>query len=155
VRTDVEIPRSAWSAWHEAGKLRELRRPLTDGERQALTARRAELAPWVSGYHDSELDEVALALTYMFASFRSMRQTGPETVAQVDSSRRILAEFPCWAIEKACRSIQANGVWRDGAFDRQWPPSDAEIVATVRQETRLYGDTHRTMIALLEATVEK
>jgi hypothetical protein len=127
---------------------------LADDERQALIARRNELAPWVEGYHESELDEVALALTDMFASFRSMRQTGNETVAQVDATRRILTQFPCWAIEKACRSIQTNGVWRNEAFDRQWPPSDSEIVAAVRDESRLYADQHRSAVALLAATVQ-
>jgi hypothetical protein len=47
-----------------------------------------------------------------------------------------------------------NGVWRDGKFDRQWPPNDSEIVDAVRKEVRIYGDQHRSAVALLGATVE-
>jgi hypothetical protein len=133
---------------------RKLRRALTAEERGSLEARQAALEPWVVGYHESEVDEVALALTDMFGGFPSMRQNGEEAAARTDSIRRILTSFPEWAITKVCTSIQTNGVWRDGKFDRQWAPSDSEIVAAVRAEVRLYADQHRSAVALLSAEVE-
>lgn len=153
--TDVDIPLSAWSNWHEDGKARQLRRALTAEERAALEARRDELAPAVAPHADRDADRVALALTDMFGGFPSMRRDDAGVVARLDGARRMLPGFPAWAIEKACAAIQQNGVWRDGAFDRHWPPSDAEIVAEVRDKLRLYGDQHRSAVALLEATVEE
>jgi hypothetical protein len=154
--TDVEIPRAVWSPWLGTGKPRELVRQLTAGERSALEGRRDELAPALAPFGTGiEADRVHLSLADVFGSFRSMRHTGAEAVAIVDASCRALAEFPCWAIEKACRSIQVNGVWRDGKFDRQWPPNDAELVDAVRKEVRLYGDQHRSAASLLEAKVEE
>lgn len=153
--TDVEIPLSTWSAWHEAGKPRELCRALTAAERSALEARLDELLSVVQPCGDRDVNRVALSLTDMFGGFPSLRHRDDEAViARIDGARRILMEFPVWAIEKACRKIQMNGVWRDGKFDRQWPPSDAEIAAAVRDEARLYADQHRQAIALLSATVE-
>jgi hypothetical protein len=154
--TDVEIPRTAWSSWHEAGKPRQLRRPLTDVEISALESRRIELVPAVQPYGERDVNRVTLALTDMFGGFPSMRQRDDTAVmARIDGARRVLEEFPAWAIEKACIFIQANGVWRDGAFDRQWPPSDAEIIQEVRQKFRLYSDQHQSAVALLAAVVEE
>jgi hypothetical protein len=153
--TDVEIPKSAWSAWREEGKPRQLRRALTSDERQALEVRRDELAPMVAPFMLHESNHVGIAVADMFGSYRSMRQTGEEAMAVLDATVRVLAEFPRWAIEKACRSIQMNGVWRNGAFDRQWPPNDSELVKEVREKLRLYGDAHRSAVALLEAEVEE
>jgi hypothetical protein len=152
--TDIEIPRSAWSTWREEGKSCQLRRALTSDEIAALETRRDELAPFVAPFAMSEIDKVSLALADMFNGFRSMRQSGDEAVAIIESAVRLLAEFPAWAIEKACLSIRKNGVWRDGRFDRQWPPSDAELVGDVRKEVRFYSDQHRSAAALLDATVE-
>lgn len=153
--TDVDIPRTAWSAWQEDGKARMLRRPLTDAERRELTTRANELAPVVAPYGRKEAPHVALALTDMYSSYTSMRQAGDEALARVDSLLRLLAPYPAWAIQKACRSIQTDGVWREGAFDRRWPPNDAEIIAAVRKELALYDETYRSAIALLSGAVEE
>jgi hypothetical protein len=91
------------------------------------------LAPFAG---KSQTDKVSIALADMFASFRSMRQTGDEAYAVVESARRSLQEFPTWAVEKTCRSMQMNGVWRNGKFDRQWPPNDSEILGEIRKELR-------------------
>lgn len=153
--TDIQIPANAWEAWiPDDGTPRRLRRALTADERQALERRRDELAPWVAGFEGrDEANQVALAVLDMLGSFRSMRQTDEAAVAQVDTIKRTLAPFPAWAIEKACRSIQMNGVWRNGAFDRQWPPNDSEIIDAVRDKLRLYGDQYRSAVALLEASI--
>jgi hypothetical protein len=153
--TDVDIPNEVWSPWRESGKPRTLRRPLTNLERDALQIRVAQLSPMVEPFGKGELDLVALAIADMFGSFRSMRQTDGEVIATVDATARAVAEFPCWAIEKACRWIQSNGVWRDGKFDRQWPPSDAELIDEVRKQRRLYGDQYDSAVALLAAPVER
>jgi hypothetical protein len=154
--TDIEIPRSVWSTWREAGKPRQLRRALTSDEIRAIEARRDELAPFVGPFAGAEeTKRVSVALARMFGSFSQMRQTGEEAAAVVMATRELLEEFPAWAIEKACMSIRTNGVWRDGKFDRVWPPSESEIVADVRKEVRLYGDQHRSAVALLGATVEQ
>jgi hypothetical protein len=154
--TDVDIPRSAWSHWRKVGKARQLRRPLTENECTALEIRRMELVPAVQPFGERDVNRVALALTDMFGGFPSMRQRDDAAVvARIDGARHVLAEFPAWAIEKACAYMQANGVWRDGKFDRQWPPSDAEIVQEVRQKLRLYSDQHQSAVDLLSATVEE
>ena len=153
---DCSIPRSAWSSWKEAGKPRQLRRPLAPKERGALERRQRELAPAVEPYRDSERDRVALALLDMYGGYPSMGSRGdPSAAGRVDSAARVLAEFPAWAIEKACQKIHMNGVWRDGAFDRKWPPSDSELVEAVRTEARIYTDTYRSVVALLAATVDE
>lgn len=152
--TDVEIPRSTWSPWKEDGKPRLLRRVLTTNERLALERRRDELAPVMAAGSPSDRDRIALALSDMFGGFTSMRQGDDEAAARLDSVMRVLAEFPPWAIEKACRSIQQNGVWRKGRFDREWPPNDPEIAKEVRDQVRLYGDAYNEVVALLGAEVE-
>jgi hypothetical protein len=158
---DVELPRALWSAWKPScdegsdAFNRSIRRPLTDDERVALISRRDELEPWVCGYHESERDTVAIALLDMFGSFPSMRQTSIEAASRVDSASRLLRDFPAWAIKRACQKTQTNGTWRGGVFDRQWPPSDPELIAAVRDEVRLYADQHRSAVALLAAPVEE
>jgi hypothetical protein len=152
---DFSIPRSAWSSWKEAGKPRQLRRPLAPRERGALERRQRELAPAVEPYRDSERDRVALALLDMYGGYPTMGSRGdPAAAGRVDSAARVLAEFPAWAIERACQKIHVNGVWRDGAFDRRWPPSDSELVEAVRIEARVYTYPYRNVMALLEAAVE-
>ncbi len=95
-----------------------------------------------------------VALADMFGSYRSMRQTGGDAFAIIEGAKRALSSFPSWAIDKVCRSIQRDGVWRDGKFDRQWAPNDQEIVAAVRAEITHYDRVHRSAIDLLAATVE-
>jgi hypothetical protein len=155
-QTDVDIPRSAWAPWIPSNGPRKLVRPLTGQERWALESRRDQLAPWVAGFEGREEgNAVALAIADMLSAFRSMRQLDHGAIAQIDSIKRVLSTFPLWAIEKACLWIQQNGVWRDGKFDRQWPPNDAEIVEEVRQKLRLYSDQYRSAVELLEASVEE
>jgi hypothetical protein len=152
--TDVEIPKLVWSSWKPAVGGRRLVRALTDGERVALEARRNELEPAAAGYGERDRDRVVLAVADMFGGFTSMRQSDDEAASRLDGVIRLLTPFPAWAIEKACRGIQMNGVFRDGSFDRRWPPNDAEIVDAVRTEARLYADQHRSAVALLSAEVE-
>jgi hypothetical protein len=152
--TDVEIPRAAWSSWRESGKPRQLRRALTGEERTALLARRDELAPFTGPMHKSEQAAVVLALSDMFGSFPSMRSDGENAAGRLEAGLRVLAEYPGWAIQEASRKIQLHGVWREGKFDRHWPPSDAEIAQHVRAEYWMFRDTFESATKLLEASVE-
>lgn len=104
--------------------------------------------------HPSQFNSAKASIADMFGSFRSMRQTGAEALSILEGTFRLLRDQPAWAVEKACLSIQRNGVLRNGSFDRQWPPNDSEIVDAVSKEVRLYGETHRSAVALLEAFVE-
>ena len=155
--TDVELPRRLWEAWIEPGKPRLLRRALTTSERADLEARVAELEPWIVGFHAEEADHVALAVLGMLGSFRSMSgQTDEQVAATTDSLLRSLAEFPYWAIEKACSSVRVNGYTKEnGACERHWAPSDSEMVHIVRWTTKLYRDQYDSAIALLNAGVAK
>jgi hypothetical protein len=132
-----------------------LRRPLTGQERSEIEERINELAPAVAPFGRREAPYVALALTDMFGGFTSMRQSGDEAGARVESVMRLLTPYPAWAIQKACLSVRTNGVWRDGKFDRQWPPNDCEIIDAVRKEADLYVNIHRSAVALLSAEVEE
>ena len=153
-RTDVELPRKLFSAWHETGKAREIIRPLADDERRDLERRRDSLAPALDPFGPRDLDRVALAIAEMFSGYPSMRQTDDEAVAKVGSLRGLLSSFPAWSIEKTCQRIRTEGFERDGRRERNWPPSDAEIVNEVRKTLKPYADAHRSSVALLTATVE-
>jgi hypothetical protein len=154
-RTDIDIPRIVWSSWKEDGRPRELRRALNDSERRELEVRHDELAGALVAHTESDVNRIALAITDMYGSFPAMRARDDETViARIDSLRRLLAPYPCWAIEQACASIRAHGVYRDGRFDQQWPPSDAEIVHEIRQELAGVQDRLGNIAALLKAEVE-
>lgn len=154
--TDVDIPRSAWSSWSEPGKPRELRRHLTEDERRALEVRRRELEPVMTPFlgDPAEASRVMLSIADVFSGYRSMRQTGEAAMATLESLARALHDFPFWSIEKACRSIQQNGVWRDGKFDRNWPPNDAEVIDAVRKEVEVYKRQYWNAVGLLQAEVE-
>lgn len=153
--TDVEIPRRVWSHWIPDFGERQLVRALEPEERVEIERRRDELAPAVAPYPKTDRDRVLIAIADMFGSYTSMRQVGDDAMAKVDAVARALAEFPAWAIEKACAAIQRNGVWRETRFDRQWPPNDSEIIEAVRVARCLIGDQHDGAVALLNATVEK
>ncbi len=154
---DVLIPQTAWENWIPHDGPRQLRRPLRDFEREALERRRDELAPAVAPYDrrqgTADWDRVALAVTDMFGGFTSMRQSGAEAAARAEGAMRALQPFPAWAIEKACEEIHRNGVFREGKYDKQWAPSDAEIAAVTREKLRLFGDCYNSAVALLAATV--
>jgi hypothetical protein len=156
--TDVDLPRRLWEAWIEPGKPRLLRRPLRENERQALEARRAELAPWVCGYAPEERDQAAEAVSMMFSGFRSMSgQSDEQAVATVAGVLQALAPFPAWAIKRACEKIRISGYTRkDGdryVTERHWPPSDADLVEAVETQVKLYRDQFNSAVALLSAAV--
>lgn len=125
-----------------------------------LEARRAELHPWVLGYHPAEGDQVTVALADMFSSFTSMSSMSPEEkVAKIGLLLRSLVEFPLWAIERACDRIRTRGFVkkeRDGRYvtERHWPPTDAELIAAVEEQMKHYRPQYDAAVALLSAKVE-
>jgi hypothetical protein len=153
--TDVELPRSVWSSWIEEGKPRQLRRALTEPEVNALVARRNELEPAVAGYESRERDRVVLAIADMLGGFASRHGADEAVVGRLDSMMRLLASFPAWAIEKVCNDVHLNGYHRDGKIERVWPPSDAELVALIREEVKIFERHLQSANFLLAATVEK
>jgi hypothetical protein len=158
--TDVVLPNRLWEAWHEAGKSRCLRRALTAEERSMLEARKAELEPWVSGFHESETDEITESIASMYSFFPAMgTRSDAEAVAMVARIMRDLRDFPAWAIIKACDHIRVNGLVRKEGdryiTEPHWPPSGPEIIHEVRQATALYGDTYRSATELLTAEVAR
>lgn len=112
------------------------------------------MAPALAPLRPEQRDSAALAVLEMFNGYTSMRGTEEEAGARVDAALNLLSDQPLWAIEKACMSIRRRGVWRKGAFDRQWPPSEPELADAVREEAKLYRETHDRCVALLTATVE-
>lgn len=152
--TDREIPDRAWEPWiRDDGTARVLRRALSPLERGAIQARRDELAPWVAGYHPTELDEVALALIDMLMGFPSGAFSAEAGSGRVDSLAILLKKYPAWAIERVCQRIRTRGYVRDGKTERHWPPADPEICDMMDEEMRLYARTHGDMVKLLTAEV--
>ncbi len=150
---DVDIPSRVLGPWRASGGRRELRRALTEDERTAVALRASALVPALQGYDPkTDGDRVALALTDMYSSFATARREDESTVlGRIDTVRRVLVEFPAWAIEAACRSIQLDGVLRDGRRDLRWPPSDPELIAVIRQQLAPYRRRLVDAQALLEA----
>lgn len=150
--TDVDMPLRLWDSWTQDGHPKKLRRELTADECAALTARRDELAPWVSGYHpEAEFDEVVLALIDMFTGFQSM--SAEAGAARVESVARLLRDFPLWVVEASCKRIRLRGYVRDDKIERHWPPSDPELVAMIKTELSLYERSYDSAVALLNGEV--
>ena len=158
---DVEIPRAVWSAWKEDGKPRYLRRVLKSDERDALQRRANELKAWVGGFHKTEMDMVALAITRMFNAFPAYAmKSGPGVVAQVKAVMEALEPYPAWAIVKACQRIGTEGfVRKEGVgeyrTEKHWPPSIPELIDEVRQAAAMLTTQYKNAIELLEAEVEE
>jgi hypothetical protein len=152
--TDIDIPNKLWSSWIPSQGDRVIRRELTADERAALERRAAELVPAVEPFLPAEGDRVVVALASMFGGYPSLRMTDEDAVGRLDSAKRMLEPYPAWAIETACQAIQENGVYRGGKYDRQWSPSDPEIIAAVREKVRFFKKQHDNVTGLLTAKVE-
>lgn len=116
------------------------------------------MAPFVRPADD---DVVAGALFDMLGSFPSMRDRGADALGKVESMLHALAhaELPAWAIKQGCMSIRTDGyevATEDGRhIERHWPPSDAEVVRTIRQVIAQRGRALAHAEALLAAAVEQ
>jgi len=79
-----------------------------------------------------------------------------QIAATMEGLLQLLRPYPYWAIEKACISIRVNGYTKgDGARERTWAPSDADVVHAVKEMTRLYRDQYDSAVAMLNAGVAK
>lgn len=120
--------------------------------------RQIQLSLSLAPYPPSDRDRVAIAVSTMLASFRSMRQTEASAVATVSLLVDALSEFPAWAIEKTCASIRVKG-WRcrkEGVeyMEKNWPPNDANVVDAVREVVAPYRRALENAKALLAAPID-
>lgn len=127
-------------------------RALLPSERSALGRRQGKLTSALAPVQEAQTDRVALAISDMFAGFRSvMRNVDPESaVAMIDGMRRMLADLPAWAIEEGCRSIQRG---RSG-LDHKYMPNDNEIYDVCEALVKPYRERLLECDALLTAPIE-
>jgi hypothetical protein len=129
----------------DAGKW-EVRRALSDDDRHRLEVRaeicRAVLRPF-------SVDEdrmVRSAIGGLLAGFRSLREYDREAAAaQLDVTAVVLAEFPAWAIVKACLGLARQ--------KRAFVPNDGEIFEAVAEQVRLFRRSLENCLGLLGAEV--
>lgn len=156
---DLLIPRAVWCAHKIDGEPRRLRRALTVTERQSLERRIGELEPALKPYLPAEVDEVALALSDMLAGFAGSQRSGMDVVGKVDGLRRLLAQFPMWAVREACLRMRMDGYEvQDGnggkRKERHWAPADGEVIEAVRAVVRQRAEALASARALLIAEVD-
>lgn len=147
---DYVIPARVWSNWIPAVGARSIIRELKSDERAALTRRESELSTALVAYPPLDEHRVIAAISSMLGGYRSMRHQDGDAVAILDGTRRVLAEFPAWAIERGCLMIQ-QGVT---VLDRRYAPNDAEIYAVVLDVVKPYRDALRTVAGVLAAPIE-
>ena len=148
---DYAIPARVWASWIPSNGSREIVRELRHDERAALERRAAELHAAVERFDpDFDEDRVVVAISAMFGGFRAMRHQGDDVVAIVDSTKRALALFPAWAIEKGCLKVQQG----QAGLDRRYAPNDSEIFAVVDDLVKAYRRALASAEALLRAQVE-
>ena len=148
---DVELPRRLLSTWTPADGARQIVRALVPKERAALECRQAELQDGLRPHRRAEEGSVKALIAGMLGGFRSMRAQGDDALATVETTRFVLAEFPVWAISKACVMIARNEVSRDN----RWPPNDAELAEIVGRIVKPYKDNLKRADLLLTAKVEE
>lgn len=132
-----------------------VRRPLTSDERSLLQSRAAELEDCLRPRGAGENDRVALALAEMIGSFPSQQRISEEeAMGKIQTMLEVLAEYPAWSVELACSIIHRQGVLRKGVRDRQWPPSDAEVIDEIEREIKMRKTMLAQAVAILEAKVD-
>lgn len=121
-------------------------------ERAALSKRQGDLTSALVPFAKGQTDRVALAVSDMFAGFRSVTRNidAESAVAMIDGIRRLLAPLPAWAIEEGCRAIQRG---RAG-LDHKFLPNDNEIYDVVERLVKPYRDRLMECEALLAAPIE-
>ncbi len=144
-----------YSTWTPASGDRAIVRALRPDERLKLEGRAQALQVALLPFGDDEIDAVEAEIAAMFSGFRAMRQQGDDVEAIVAVTRRVVREFPSWAIAKACLLIAQNKADVDGKkLDRRFTPNDSEIYAVVEGVVKLRKDALKSATALLAAPVE-
>lgn len=151
---DRQIPDKVWCHWTDDGKPRMLTRQLTQTERVVIERRAIQLEAAILPFHESETDDVAIALADLFGSYTSSRQKGDDVLAKVASCIQVLAEFPAWAIEATCMNIRKTGYRVDGRLEQTFAPSDAQLFGAVEEFLSLRKKHAQAARALLEASVQ-
>jgi hypothetical protein len=101
-----------------------------------------------------EIAAVEAELAAMLSGFRANRQQGEDGEAMVEVTRRVLREFPAWAISRACLLIATNQAEVDGKrLDRRFAPNDTEIHAVVSAVVKMRREALASAQALLGAPV--
>lgn len=149
---DIDIPNKVWSPIRIDGEPRQIVRVLAADERAALAKRQGDLTSALVPFAKEQTDRVALAVSDMFAGFRSVTRNidAESAVAMIDGIRRLLAPLPAWAIEEGCRAIQRG---RAG-LDHKYLPNDNEIYDVVERLVQPYRERLMECEALLAAPVE-
>lgn len=142
---DFELPRKVFSPWIPTVGPRAIIRALVPEERSALEIRVASLEVCLTPFRKGDAD-VEAAIYGMFGGFRAMRLRGEDAHATLEVVTSILAEFPAWAIIKACLKIAKTNL--------NWALNDGQIYAEVKEIVRLYKLHRDQAQALLDAPVE-
>lgn len=142
---DLELPKKVFSHWIPTVGPRAKIRELTAEERSSLEIRAASLEVCLTPFRKGDPD-VEAAIYGMFGGFRAMRARGEDALATLEVVTAILAEFPAWAIIKACLKIAKTNL--------NWALNDGQIYAEVKEIVRLYKFHHDQAHALLDAPVE-
>jgi hypothetical protein len=93
---------------------------------------------------------VEAEIAAMFSGFRTMCQQGEDAEPLVEVTKRVLREFPLWAIAQGCLRM-AKG---KAGLDRRYAPNDTEVFPVVEEIVRPYRRRLETVKALLAAPVE-
>lgn len=130
-------------------------RALTDAERDIVERRRNELMLGCAPFSPAETDRAVKAISGMLGGIRSLRNDDIEAaVAGIDGLRRLLEEFPLWAIEAGCLAISKGEALVDGRrMDRRWAPNDSEVYGVIKEIVEPYRRALDNVTALLAAPV--
>lgn len=148
---DLEIPSQLLSSWTPENGEREIIRELKPAERLNLNGRARALTEALQPYSEQETNRVEAELAAMFNGFRSMRQQGADVVGTIEITRRVLREFPVWAIAKGCMKIAQDRAELNARF----APNDAEIYRVVAEIVRHFRKTLAKVKSVLTAQIEK
>lgn len=154
---DVDIPSRVWSAWAPAGAPRAITRPLSATEQHKLTVRKEALEAALRPFNPEipeEVDDVEREIAGVLSGFRSNRQQEENALAMVEVTRRVLGEFPYWAIGQGCMLIARRRAQLDPPIDPIFGPSDQQIHEVVEEIVKGYRRSLNTAAALLSAPIE-
>lgn len=147
---DIAIPRRVLSAWIPDGGQRAVIRALTAKERALVEGRAGALRDALRPFAPTEQGRVNAEIAAMFNGFRSMRQQDEDVTATVEVTRRVLREFPLWAISRGCLLIAQ----KKADLDPKWPPNDSQIYGVVEEIVRYFRARLVAADGLLSAPVE-
>jgi hypothetical protein len=151
---DYDIPK-LWRDRDVNGRPRSIARELTPGERARVERRHRELQIGCSPFTPSEEDRVITALSEMLGGFRSLqRQCDEAAVAALTILRRLVAEFPVWAIEEACEALSRGKAMLDGKrINHDFAPNDSQVYGVIGEILAPYEKLRVRAAALLIAPV--